>query len=67
MANIETQRGLRLPCPKCGEEAARIALHLSDMETFRCEECEEEFTAADMVELVKRWAPVLKWIETAPK
>lgn len=66
MSKTGTTRGLSLPCPKCSESDVCIMLHLDDMKTFTCAACEEEFTAEDIANIVNRWTPILKWIETAP-
>lgn len=55
-----------LPCPKCLEDAT-ISLNLADMDTCKCDSCEEEFTLDNIRDIMKKWAPVLKWLDAAPK
>lgn len=56
--------GLR--CPLCGHDGIQ-SLDLDDLATFRCQECGDEYTAADVRELLSAWGRVLDWIETAPQ
>jgi uncharacterized protein (DUF983 family) len=58
-------RGFVLPCPKCGNAESCISLHLDDCETFTCRECDEEFTADDVRDLIAKWGKVLAWIDAA--
>jgi hypothetical protein len=61
-----TERGFGdLPCLKCGE-TCRIALDLDDLATFRCGECDEEFTLEDVRTLLVAWQPVLDWLSRPP-
>lgn len=66
MSDTTTARGIQLPCPRCGEPDANLLLHLVDGESFTCQECDEEFTAADVRGLLARWAPVLAWLDKMP-
>lgn len=59
--------GIQLPCPKCWQDEASVSLHLDDMQTFTCRDCETEFTRDDVAAFIAKWTPVLKWIEQAPK
>jgi len=59
-------KGLLLPCPLCGEQQATIELHLSDLDTCHCLECDNEFTLADVRKLIASWQAVLCWIDSAP-
>ncbi len=64
-----TSKGILLPCPKCGEMDASIMLALaapSDETAFACQECNGEFGRADIEAIIKRWTPILKWIDTMP-
>ncbi len=54
-----------LPCPRCGEETS-ISLDLTDLSTFTCTACEEQFDLAAVVTLVRRWQAVLAWLDTTP-
>jgi hypothetical protein len=66
IAEPTPQRGLRLPCPKCGEEDAALMLWLSDGATFTCQECDGEFTADDVRRFMDRWAAALAWVDAMP-
>lgn len=60
------QRGFgALPCILCGEEAA-LSVDLDDCTTFRCPECENEFTADDVRTHLASWSRVLNWLDSAP-
>ena len=67
----QTMKAITLPCPKCGEENASIAVHLwtLDDETavnFFCHECEAEISLQEVRGLIARWSRLLDWLETAP-
>lgn len=57
---MEAFRGLR--CVLCGQEDC-VSVDLDDLETFRCRQCEEEFTRADVVQQVAAWGRVLAWVD----
>lgn len=63
----EAQRGVTLPCPRCGEREAAILLNLADVETCTCGECEEGFDLGEVREFIERWGKVLNWIDAFPK
>ncbi len=63
---IKTSKGLYLPCPCCGEEEASINLCLADMESFKCVECDGEFTLEYIHTFIAKWSRVAAWIESAP-
>lgn len=65
-ATLETKRGMKLPCPKCGEQEAMIQLDLDDGQTCSCRECDDEFSLDDVREFIGRWAKMIAWIETMP-
>lgn len=52
-------------CLKCGAPNT-VALDLDYLETFRCLDCSEEWSAKDVRELVGKWSAILSWIEMAP-
>lgn len=60
---------LLLPCPCCGNEEASISVQLAylDDQTFRCNECEEEFCADYMRSLVAKWSRLLAWLDMVPQ
>lgn len=66
----DRNRGLALPCPCCGESEASISLDLFDdpfaSDTLHCQECEADFSAQQVRDLVRRWAPVLAWLDAMP-
>jgi hypothetical protein len=53
------------PCPRCGENAVRIALY--DLNELVCVECDSEFSLDDVRQLLNGWTRVLKWIDLATK
>jgi hypothetical protein len=58
-----------LPCPYCGDEAARVSLDLDDVntdESFECKACDVEFGVKDVRDFIAKWRPVLDWIDTCP-
>jgi transcription elongation factor Elf1 len=66
VAPIAPTRGVTLPCPKCGEESASITFNLADGETFVCGDCEADFTADDVRNLITKWQKVLTWVDALP-
>lgn len=62
---VEKPKGIRLPCPKCMEATASIYLSLSDLNTCRCHDCEEEFTVTDMRGMVAEWQRFIAWLDGA--
>ena len=54
--------GLR--CLICGHEDC-VSLDLDDLKTFRCRECEDEFSIDTVEEVVKSWQKVAAWVEMA--
>ena len=56
-----------LPCPRCGELEAEIHLNIAcPREGFRCGCCEEEFDIGDVQAIIRRWRPILEWIDKLP-
>lgn len=60
-----TERGFNVTCIRCGNADATVTLNLDDCDTFRCTECEEEWSVEDVREHVIFWARVIKWVESA--
>lgn len=63
---------IQLPCPRCGESIANIALNLwtlddTTADNFTCAECSESFSVDLVREIIARWQPLLKWLESAPQ
>lgn len=56
---------MTVTCPKCLCEA-RVALDVTDGDTLRCPECEEEYAVADVEAVVASWARLLPWIRSHP-
>ena len=54
-----------LACIKCGE-VDTVAMDLDDCSTFRCRECENEFTLEDVRASVTAWQRVLAWLDSVP-
>ena len=65
-APMGAQRGCLLPCPRCGEPDANIALELAEDDLFTCHDCQQEFTAPQLRALAERRAPVLAWLDLRP-
>lgn len=69
MATQQT-KGFALPCPKCHEETATLALDLTDLETVRCLDCDETFTLSEARDeaaaALARWEALIRWTEAAP-
>jgi hypothetical protein len=63
-------KAITMPCPKCGNEEAGIAVLLHCLDDndcqFRCGECEEEFGSNQIREFVRKWSKLLAWIDNAP-
>ncbi|MBM3983646.1 MAG: hypothetical protein FJ304_25920 [Planctomycetes bacterium] len=60
---------MQVTCIKCWDADALVKLHLDGSQVFECEGCDEKFECADvrgMIEVAKKWAAVLKWVEAAP-
>ncbi len=61
-----TKRGFgTLRCLLCGAEGG-ISLHLTEIDSVHCHECGDEFSLADLRDVVGRWQKVLQWCESAP-
>lgn len=54
-----------LPCLRCGE-VGDVYVKLSDVCTFCCTQCDDEFPAAKLAEAIRGYAAVLDWIAKAP-
>ena len=71
MTATKTLPSITLPCPRCGEASANIALNLwsledSDSENLHCTECENDISLNDVRSFIDRWTAILTWIEAAP-
>lgn len=74
MANAETtaapaMKNVLLPCPRCGEQSACISLNLfslEDGEGAHCHECDTTWDIDEVREIMRRWAPILKWLDAMP-
>ena len=53
-------------CPKCLCEDATVALDISDGDTLRCRDCDEEYTLGDIEALVASWGRLLPWLRAHP-
>lgn len=61
-----TQRGFAVRCIKCADENAVVHVSLSDTSAFKCDGCDEEFSADDVREFIGQWQAVLAWCDAAP-
>jgi hypothetical protein len=61
-------RGLKLPCPCCGEREATITLDLADF-SCTCEACGDTFSAETACrkigEALARWEAMVEWMNLA--
>lgn len=64
MTDTRVRKGFYCPCPRCGEESTYV--HLDDVCSVRCGECNEEITLDELRRLVDSWSAVLAWLDTAP-
>jgi transposase-like protein len=53
-------------CLRCGNPDAAVSVDLHDVGSFRCSECQEEWTADDVRAQLRGWEAVLRWVESAP-
>lgn len=59
-----TTRGYAAPCIRCNETNVQVSL--DDLDSFMCGSCGESFGRDDIEAIVKIWAKVLTWLDTAP-
>lgn len=57
---------MKLVCPVCLAEAV-IRLDLVDGDGMKCDECDAEYTVADVQAVVESWSRVLPWLLTHPE
>lgn len=66
----QPDRSITLPCPRCGDGDASIAVSLSHLapgdDTFHCHNCDQDFGITEVRDLVRRWAPILRWLDAIP-
>lgn len=58
-----------LPCPSCREDAV-FFVFLDEGDMVKCNDCDEEFTLAEVKEKVERfrvWDTVISWLSTIPR
>ncbi len=63
------RKQIKLLCPKCHDCEAAVQVNLYCPSDFHCLECDEEFTAADVQEVIEataRWTKTLTWLSTMP-
>lgn len=63
---MKALESILLPCPKCGEQEARINVALfglGEEEHFHCVECDAVFSATEIDELIRAWKRILEWVE----
>ena len=59
-----TRRGFPVNCLRCGQAGVQVTVN--DTSRFHCEECDEDFTAADVQHPLNAWRSVLAWCASAP-
>ncbi len=59
---------IQLPCPMCGEEDARVSVNLAELngDVFNCQECGNDFSDEKIAGIIRRWVPILAWLDTVP-
>jgi transcription initiation factor IIE alpha subunit len=66
MPSKEIRRGFPVVCIRCGERET-LSLSLDNATSFTCSDCDGEFTASDVRDVINEWGPVLSWIDSAPE
>jgi uncharacterized protein (DUF983 family) len=61
-----SERGLTLPCPRCGQAEATFAVRLTDPSEVTCEDCEEDIAVDELRDLIRKWQPICVWLHTFP-
>lgn len=69
---LACKRNLLLPCPRCGDGEANVAIALGSLEEadenlFRCMSCEEDFGVSEIRTLIRKWSAVLAWLDAVPQ
>lgn len=64
-------RCVQVPCPCCGEPQANVTVALNllgsdDEPAFTCTECGNEFTVATVRNVIAKWTPLLRWLDSVP-
>jgi hypothetical protein len=54
-----------LTCIKCGTPTSP-QLDLGDADTFYCPDCEEQFTLAEVEQMIGDWQKVINWVKLCP-
>lgn len=54
----------KLPCIMCGEPEASITVDLDDL-TLHCGDCDNDFDARMVANVIAKWKPVLEWLDAA--
>lgn len=69
-AETKPDRSVTLPCPRCSEAEAGMAVRLNllgeDDDTFQCLECDAEFGVKELDEIMAKWNKVTAWVKTFP-
>ena len=55
-----------LPCLKCGATEGQLTLDVRDGDTLRCDQCNDEFTLADVEQTLAAWTAALPWLKSHP-
>lgn len=61
--------GFTMPCIRCGDMTAGVALNLAALDgedAVRCHECDGEFSLAEVRDVIGRWSKLLVWIDSVP-
>lgn len=70
MPEAKQLKPIRLPCPMCGDEEADISVDLAHLDLecgqFHCNGCTKDFGRDRIRDIVRKWQPVLDWIDTVP-
>jgi uncharacterized protein (DUF983 family) len=60
------ERGLTLPCPRCGQAEATFVVRLTDPSEVTCEDCEESIAVAELRDIIRKWGPIIGWLDSFP-
>jgi hypothetical protein len=56
---------MRVICPQCLVEAV-ITVDVTDGDSLKCSECDSEYSADDVKNMIESWATILPWLLSHP-
>lgn len=57
---------MTVTCPKCLVDGSHVTVDLDDGDTLRCQDCEEQYTVAEIEAIVVSWSKLLPWLKAHP-